>query len=394
MIEYLQKLLGQSGLAPHGVCLLWDPALIWTHVVADAATGLAYFSIPFAMAVFLTRRPDIRFRAVAWLFVAFIIACGATHFLSIWTLWNPDYGPEALVKLVTAVISVATAVMLWPLLPRALALPSPQMLQQANDDLMLRIAERDAALDALHTANATRERAEAMLAQAQKMESLGQLTGGIAHDFNNLLTIVVANVDRARRFGSDNPRIVGALDAAQNGADRAARLTDQLLSFARRQPLQPERHDLNAIVEDSMALFGRTLDPSIRLQIELAPDLWPVCIDQGQCENAVLNLIVNARDAMPDGGTLTIRTANIDGEAAVELQVIDTGTGMLPDVVARAFEPFFTTKAIGRGSGLGLSQVYGFASQSGGEVDIISTPEAGTTVSLRLPGAEQSLERT
>lgn len=391
MFQYLQKLLGQTGLAPHGYCLFWDPALIWTHVIADAAIGLAYFSIPFAMAVFLTRRPDIRFRAVAWLFVAFIIACGATHFFSIWTLWHPDYGPQALLKIVTALISVATAVMLWPLLPAALAMPSPQMLQVANDDLRLRIAERDAALAALHEATAERERAEAMLRQAQKMESLGQLTGGIAHDFNNLLTIVVANIDRARRIGAGDPRLASALDSAQTGADRAARLTDQLLAFARRQPLQPKLHDLNAIVTESLRLFGRTLDPLVRIEIDLADYLWPVRVDQGQCENAVLNLVVNARDAMPDGGTVTIRTRNSDtGE--VLLEISDTGTGMDPETVARAFDPFFTTKATGRGSGLGLSQVYGFASQSGGGVGITSHTGVGTTVTLSLPRANLTEE--
>jgi signal transduction histidine kinase len=390
MIEYLQKLLGQSGLAPHGFCLLWDPALIWTHVIADAAIGISYFSIPFAMAVFLTRRPDIRFRAVAWLFVAFIVACGTTHFFSIWTLWYPDYGPEALLKLLTAMISVATAVMLWPLLPAALAMPSPQMLQAANDDLRLRIAERDAALGALQDANLERERAEAMLRQAQKMEALGQLTGGIAHDFNNLLTIVLANIDRARRVDSGDLRLA-ALDSAQAGADRAARLTDQLLAFARRQPLRPQVHDLNAIVSDSVGLFGRTLNPLVRIETDLGADLWPVRIDLGQCENAVLNLIVNARDAMPAGGTLSILTRNGSPETGddgnVILEVADTGAGMDTETAARAFEPFFTTKAVGRGSGLGLSQVYGFASQSGGDVTIESTPGAGTRICLSLPRA-------
>jgi signal transduction histidine kinase len=394
MFEYLQHLLGSEGLAPHGFCLFWDPALIWTHVVADALIGLAYFSIPIAMAVFLTRRSDVRFRGVAWLFVAFILLCGTTHFFSIVTLWYPWYGAEAVLKLVTAVVSVATAVVLWPLLPTALALPSPAQLQQANDDLRLRVVERDAALQALARATVERERAEAMLREAQKMEALGQLTGGIAHDFNNLLTIVVANVDRVERLSGGDQRLAPALTAARTGAERAARLTDQLLAFARRQPLRPQRQDLNAIVGNSAALFGSSLDPAIRIESDLADDLWPVAVDLGQTENAVLNLIVNARDAMPDGGTLRLATRNLaqdDGDQVV-LEVSDTGHGMDEATRQRAFEPFFTTKAMGRGSGLGLAQVYGFAQQSGGTVTIDSEPGVGTVLRLFLPRVKSDIQ--
>jgi signal transduction histidine kinase len=393
MFEYLRRLLGSEGLAPHGFCLFWDPALIWTHVVADALIGLAYFSIPVAMGVFLTRRPDVRFRGVAWLFVAFILACGATHFFSIVTLWYPWYGAEAVLKLATAAVSVATAVMLWPLLPQALSLPSPAELQRTNADLRLRIAERDAALSALATATVEREAAQAMLRQAQKMEALGQLTGGIAHDFNNLLTIVVANVDRARRLSGHDERVAGALDNARIGAERAARLTDQLLAFARRQPLRPLRHDLNHIVSQSAELFGRTLGSDIRIETDLSPDLWPVAVDLGQTENAVLNLVVNARDAMPGGGTLRLVTANAataEGDR-VMLEVTDSGEGMDDDTRQRAFEPFFTTKPMGRGSGLGLAQVYGFVEQSGGTVTIESEAGQGTTVRLFLPRAESDI---
>lgn len=390
MFDYLRRLLGSEGLAPHGFCLFWDPALVWTHVVADALIGLAYFSIPVAMAVFLTKRPDVRFRGTAWLFVAFILACGTTHFFSIVTLWYPWYGAEALLKLATAAVSVATAVMLWPLLPQALALPSPAALQQANADLRLRVAERDAALSALATATVEREHAEAMLRQAQKMEALGQLTGGIAHDFNNLLTIVVANVDRARRLSVEDARVVSALDNARTGADRAARLTDQLLAFARRQPLRPQRHDLNQIVRQSAELFGRTLGSTIHIETNLAADLWPVAVDLGQTENAVLNLIVNARDAMPGGGSLQLTTANASGDR-VMLEVSDSGAGMDEATRQRAFEPFFTTKPIGSGSGLGLAQVYGFVEQSGGTVEIESEAGAGTTVRLFLPRAKSDI---
>ena len=391
MIEYLHKLLSANGLAPHGYCLLWDADLIWTHVTADALIGVAYFSIPVAIAYFLTRRPDIAYKPVAWLFAAFILACGTTHFMSIWTLWFPDYGPEGLIKALTAVISVVTAVALWPLLPKLIALPSPAQLALANDGLRLRVAERDTALVALERETAERQRVEDRLRQSQKMEAVGQLTGGIAHDFNNLLQIIVANLDRVQRLTDGDERLARPLANALTGAQRAARLTDQLLSFSRRQPMLAEVQDLNPVITTTVELFRGSRPTGLTLDVELAADLWPVRIDSDQTASALLNLMVNARDAMRGSGTLTIRSRNVPGDAEtgdwVELEVADTGTGMSPETIERAFEPFFTTKGVGEGTGLGLSQVYGFATQSDGTVNIVSQPGAGTAITIRLPRA-------
>ncbi len=392
MFAYFQKLLGQQGLAPHGYCLLWDPALIWTHVASDALIGVAYFSIPIAMAYFLTQRRDVAFGWVVWMFAAFIMACGATHFLSIWVLWHADYGVEGLVKALTAAVSVVTAVALWPLLPKAIALPSSAQLQAVNADLVMRVAERDAALAALERESRERQEAQDMLRQAQKMEAVGQLSGGVAHDFNNLLTVVIANLDRAKRLGTLEDRVATSLNNALAGAERAAKLTDQLLSFSRRQPLQAEVLNLNTVIADVQPLFERSLDPSISVVSQLAEDLWPVKIDANQTGNALLNLIVNARDAIAGPGTITVTTRNaaagtLPGMAqdAVVLEVADTGSGMKPEVAAKAFEPFFTTKGPGRGTGLGLSQVYGFIRQSEGDVIIESKPGNGTLVRIVLP---------
>ncbi len=384
MFEYIARMLAERGMAPHGYCLFWDPVLIWTHVVADALIGLAYFSIPLVLARFLAQRRDFEFRWVVWLFAAFIMACGVTHFMSILVLWIPAYGIEGLIKLVTAVVSVATAIALWPLLPKVIALPSPRQLQDANARLMATVAERDEALAAVLRETAERERAEDMLRQAQRMEAIGQLSGGVAHDFNNLLTVVAGNVARAQRLAPSDDMLQRSLADAMEGADRAARLTQQLLAFSRRQPLQPTPQDIGAIVRDMSEFLERTLGTYVTLSVEVAGTLPLVIVDRPQTENAILNLALNARDAMPDGGQLTLKV--YAKGTLVVLDVSDTGTGMSEATVARALEPFFTTKAVGQGSGLGLSQVYGFMKQSGGNVEVRSEPGQGTTIRLSFPG--------
>jgi PAS domain S-box-containing protein len=244
-----------------------------------------------------------------------------------------------------------------------------------------------------------RRQAEEQLRQAQKMEAIGQLTGGIAHDFNNLLTVISGNLETLQR--RLRARAEDGLDryvaSALQGASRAALLTNQLLAFSRRQPLEPATISVNALVTRTAELLRRTLPEAIAMETVLAAGVWNTFVDANQLENTLLNLAVNARDAMPDGGRLTIEAANtyLDARYAaladvppgqyVGVFVSDTGTGMTPDTVARAFEPFFTTKEFGRGTGLGLSQVYGFVRQSGGHVKIYSEPGAGTTVKIYLP---------
>ncbi len=235
------------------------------------------------------------------------------------------------------------------------------------------------------------------LRQSQKMEAVGQLTGGIAHDFNNLLQIVVGNLEMVtRRLGAGEDRIRRGIDNAMAGAQRAATLTQRLLAFSRRQPLAPKPLDPNSLVDGMLDLMRRTLGESVTIHTKLAHDLWIVEADANQLENALLNLAVNARDAMASGGALTITTANgVVGESDadeetvpgqyVSLAVCDTGTGMSDDTMARVFEPFFTTKAVGKGTGLGLSMVYGFVKQSGGHLRIESSLGRGTTVTLYLP---------
>ena len=240
--------------------------------------------------------------------------------------------------------------------------------------------------------------AESRLRQAQKMEAVGQLTGGIAHDFNNMLAVIISGLNLLqRRLARGDTDVTAYVDGALDGARRAAALTQRLLAFARQQPLAPEPVDTNALVIGMTDLLIHALGERVAVETVRGAGLWRANVDPNQLESAIVNLAVNARDAMPDGGKLTIETGNayIDEEYGREhevqpgqyvmVAVTDTGTGMTPDVLARAFDPFFTTKGVGRGTGLGLSQVFGFVRQSGGHVKIYSEPGHGTCVKLYLP---------
>ena len=635
----LASFFDSSSLLAHGTCLFWRPDLLWLHVISDLAIGLAYYSIPVALLVFLARRRSVEFTGLIVLFAAFIIACGTTHFFSVWTLWHADYAAEGLAKALTAVISVVTAVLIWPMLRRALVLPSPVALERINEDLSIQVRERSAAVETLrqsedryrtlynrspapmHSLDAggrligvsdywltmlgytrdevigrhlsefmvprsaarfqesqwdeflavgevrdepyeffrqdgqivdvllssrlerdqtgafrqsfallvdvtARNRAEAALKrerefsellvrsspqgvfafdrdlhltlwnsalermtgvtadeilgqrpelfgvsyggsgvlsamesaingrsvtlsdepfafgragrrgffeatiapvygeagiilggvaflhdtteqrgleealrQAQKMEAVGQLTGGIAHDFNNVLTIVAGNLELLEMRLEDRPEVKRLATAASMATNRAERLTQQLLAFSRKQQLQPEPLDLNAVMTGIRELLRKTVGERIEIDFRPGVDLWQSLVDRNQVESMLLNLILNARDAMPDGGRITIETENaqprssqvlglpVGLDSSVLLTVTDTGTGMPQDVLDRVFEPFFTTKPQGRGTGLGLSMIYGFVRQSGGHIQIESTVGAGTRVLIYLPRA-------
>ena len=522
----LSQIFG-GDLTPHGFCLLWQPALIWLHVLSDTAIGISYYAIPLALGYFVWKREDLEFGWIFWMFAAFILACGTTHLFEIWTLWHPDYGTQGLIKAVTAAISLSTAILLWPLVPQLLQIPSPAQLRQANERLNTEIHERNQALERLRQseeesrlliesvtdyaifmldreglvinwnagaerikgytaqeivgkhfavfytpedrdqgvpslqleialrdgryeseaervrkdggrfwANAvvrpvrdsegrhvgyvkvTRDitarrqheeelqRVQTALVQAQKMEALGQLTGGIAHDFNNLLTAVLGNLELLEQNGYTDPTLwQRGLSTARRAAERGAALTERLLAFSRRQALRPQRTDINRLVSGMSELVRSTLGEDIVIETVLAGGLWRAFVDANQLESALLNLAVNARDAMPNGGKLTIETGNASldevyaaavSEVApgqyVMLAVSDTGTGMSEEMVGHAFEPFFTTKPIGQGTGLGLSQVFGFVKQSDGHIKIYSEIGQGTTVKIYLPrylGAEE-----
>lgn len=521
MWAHFERILDSSMFSPHGICLLWEPELIWLHVVSDACIATAYFSIPFALTILVIKRRDLQFGWVYWAFAIFIMACGLTHVLSIYTLWVPIYGIEGLVKAATAIASIFTAAALWPLLTKILTIPSAFELQKVQAALEEEeIKTRDATLLLRQVGDAQRAMRESMtrltavvetavdgvilfdaqnrillfnpacerlfgykarevmnrnvrvlipgeagavpdsqapdfttggettglrkdgstfpmdlsvgqatqdgelifvgivhdltarklteqqLQQAQKMETVGQLSGGIAHDFNNLLTVIIGNAEHLSEQLKGRPDLRQFADDICESGERGAELTQRLLAFSRRQLLQPQAIDCRELLGSMLKLFKRTLRENIEIKTAFGPGTIQAFADRAQLESAVLNLALNAQDAMPAGGHLTLSTelAAIDDDyralhpevasgAYTLISVTDDGEGMTPDVIDHAFEPFFTTKEVGKGSGLGLSMVYGFAKQSDGHVSIYSEQGLGTTVRIYLPrvGAGQSV---
>ena len=420
-----ESIFGKSEFTPHGWCLLWQQELLALHVFSDAAIAVSYYVIPLALAYFVRRRKDLAFGGIFWMFALFILACGTTHWFGILTIWYPDYWTEGGIKLATAALSVATAVAVWVLMPRALAMPTPAQYRAVTSALGTEVAHRETVaraleaseqrfqllvesitdcavhsldlrgivldwnrgaeringykadevigrnvVDVLYAAGARRGHAgarpgtgarggplrkrdaaaparrqhvsrdiscsnrcatatarisgssritrdisqqrqlEERLRRAEKMEAIGQLTGGVAHDFNNYLMVIINSIDRAASLSQNNPCLRRPLEAAARGAERAATLTAQLLAFARKQPLAPKPTDIGRLVGEITELLRRTLGERVQIETVVARDLWPAFCDASQLEGALLNLAVNARDAMPEGGTLTLEVGN------------------------------------------------------------------------------------
>jgi signal transduction histidine kinase/CheY-like chemotaxis protein len=390
-----------SMLSPHGACLTWQPELIWLNAVADAMVAVAFFATAFVLGFYVwRRRREVMFRGVFWALAIFAAVSGVTRLESIVTLWVPAYGIEGLTKAVLALIAAAVTVAMLLARPRLLVLPTRIQLQQAYAALEEETRQRRNA-EAMVKRFQELEANEAQIRQAQKMEAIGQLTGGIAHDFNNILTVITGTIEILGDAVKDRPHLVQIINLINAAASRGADLTRHLLAFARQQPLQPRSTDVNALVVDAVRLLRPTLGEQIEIDSMLAHDCAPALIDSSQLSTAILNLALNARDAMTDGGKLTLETRNVvlDETYAsmnrevkagnyVMIAVSDTGKGIPGSLLEKVFEPFFTTKDVGKGSGLGLSMVYGFVKQSNGHIKIYSEEAQGTTVKLYLPQVE------
>jgi signal transduction histidine kinase/CheY-like chemotaxis protein len=396
----LGDILDMSTLTPHGACLEWKPELIWLNAVSDAMVAIAFFTTAFVLGFYVwRRRREVMFRGVFWSLAIFAAACGVTRLLSILTLWVPAYDIEGLAKGFLALISIALTAAMLLMRPRLLVLPTRIQLKQAYAALEEEVRQRRKA-EAMVKRFQEIEATESQVRQAQKMEAIGQLTGGVAHDFNNILTVITGTIEILGEAVKDRPHLAQITNMMGAAAARGADLTQHLLAFARRQPLQPRSVDVNALVIDAARLLRPTLGEQIEIESMLAHDSAPALIDPSQLSTAILNLALNARDAMPEGGKLTLETKNVvldENYAAMNsevnpgkyvlIAVSDSGMGIPASLLDKVFEPFFTTKDIGRGSGLGLSMVYGFVKQSNGHIRIYSEEGHGTTVKLYLPQA-------
>ena len=366
----------------YALSLVAAAAATAVRVAIDPYVAGAQYVTFFLAVIFTTLVSGLR----AGLLSVLLCTVAAWFFVLPHQFASQSLGWQQLVALMLFVVVATSGVLFISALRFAI-----QRYRELSRDLEQRVKDRTSEL----------EKTQKMLSHAQKMEAMGQLTGGLAHDFNNMLAVILGNLDIVRRrLMAGRTEIVPYLDNALDGGQRAAQLTQRLLAFARHQPLSPAVIDVNRLTLNMSELLRRTLGERITHECVQAGGLWRARVDPGQLENAILNLAVNARDAMARGGALTIETANayLDERYAAEnldvkagqyvvVAVTDTGTGMPRDVAARAIDPFFTTKVAGKGTGLGLSQVFGFIKQSGGHMAIYSEEGRGTTVRLHLPRA-------
>ena len=503
---------------PHGFCYMWDPGVVWLHVVSDALITLAYLSIPITLIHFVRKRRDLPFHWMFLCFGVFIVACGTTHAMEIWNLWHADYWLSGAVKAVTAAASIPTAILLARLVPKALTLPSVSDLINANHALERQIMERERAEEAvrrseekyrrffasnlagsfvcdpngqilecnpayarmlgfasieealqynfssLHTESKSqkilsdtvknegkveqsevelrrhdgrslhavesaigvfdesgrlihifgylideteRRKAEEHLRQEQKMSALGLLAGGISHDFNNILGVIMGYADIVLARVKQGDPLEKCAKQISEAAERGAALTKQLLACSRQQVISSSVLELNKVITDFGAMLTRIIGEDIELTISPAADSGRVKADQSQIEQVLLNLAINARDAMPKGGRLVIESRNVVlGESYVGrhpvvppgeyvmVAVSDTGVGMDESTRDQIFQPFFSTKEFGKGTGLGLAIVYGIVKQSDGFIWVYSELGVGTTFKVYLPRVREETSRT
>ena len=397
-MDQLASIFNSEALLPHGICLMWQPALLLMHAISDSIIALSYFSIPAALAYFVLKRRDTVFPSLFALFALFIMGCGATHALGVWTLWHPDYGVDGVVKAFTALVSIGTATMLWRIMPQALMLPSPRQLALANselaravdrhqaaerraqefaDELERRVTERTAELEqrtrelerlnaALHAEIRARERAEAELIQSRaelahmnRVMTLGELAASIAHEIGQPLAAITTYASAATRWLDATPpdlkEAQQSLARIRDSVQRAADVTARIRMLAKKSPIQTMQVDINETVASVLGLIQREIDRNrITIRSELEDAVPAVQGDPVQLQQLVLNLLMNAIDAMADSEArdLFLRTRYTDDK--VRVSVFDSGCGLEPGATERLFDAFYTTKPGGMGMGLAI----------------------------------------
>jgi C4-dicarboxylate-specific signal transduction histidine kinase len=405
MIEAMRSSL----FMPHGMCFLWQPGVLWLHAVSDTIIAVSYFVIPIGLIYFVRRRRDVPFNWIIVMFGVFILGCGMTHVMAVWTLWWPNYWIDGFVKAGTASASVVTAALLWWLLPAMLAIPSPEQLRRVNADLEREVGERRRAEADLQRARDELEvrvqqrtteliALQSELAHVLRVTTMGELAASIAHEVNQPLAAIVTNANAGQRWLAADPpntaEVEASLKRIVRDGERASEIVKRIRTFVKKgSPHTATPEDLNNLVDE---VFGLVRDASSRHQVEIRSELGrglpTVNADRVQLQQVVLNLVMNAIDAMRDvhegPRRLTVRT-RAEEPSQVVVSISDTGIGVGEDLTDRLFEPFYTTKASGMGMGLSVSR--SIVESHGGRLWASVNRGPGATFTFTLPAAGGSV---
>ena len=401
MMSHIEA-IRSSMFMPHGMCYLWQPEVLWLHAASDTVIAVSYYLIPIALVYFVRKRRDLPFNWMFVLFGIFIFGCGTTHVMGVWTIWNANYWIDGFVKAGTAVASIVTAILLWQLIPAMLALPSPEQLRRANEELAREIVERRRAEAELQRArddleNRVQQRTTELLvlqnelAHVVRVTTMGELAASIAHEVNQPLTAVITNANACQRWLAANPpnteEAHASLARILRDGERAGEIVKRIRAFLKKSSPQPGPADINDLVTEALTLVG---DASRRHQVDIKADLEreipTVKADRVQLQQVVLNLVMNAIEAMsevsdrPRRLTITSRASDT-GEVVV--RVADTGAGVTPSVVTKVFDPFYTTKPSGMGMGLSVSR--SIVESYGGRIRAAANHGPGATFEFTLP---------
>ncbi|MDZ8051730.1 MAG: sensor histidine kinase [Aulosira sp. ZfuVER01] len=414
MLGLLQSFFVDGGFIPHGHCYLWKPGLVLLHILSDSLIALAYFSIPVALVYFVRKREDLPFKSILLLFGAFIISCGTTHLMEIWTLWHPTYWLSGLIKAITAFISIYTAIVLLPIIPQALAMPSPAQLETANSQLKLTLQELS--------------KTQAQLIHTEKMSSLGQLVGGIVHEINNPINFIYGNSTAANEYAENlldlvslyqeyypNPQaeiqvhvekidldfiredLPKILSSMQMGADRILKLILGLRNFSRLDEADVKEVDIHEGINSTLLILqSRLKGKADRADIQVIKEygqLPKVECYPGQLNQVFLNILNNAIDTLKGSNEqpkIIIHTEVLDSSNQVQIRMANNGCGMTEDLQENHL--FFTNKSIGTVTNLGMSISYQIVAQHGGHLKCISASSQGTEILIQIPIRMKSAE--